>query len=127
MAALSLSGCAGSSRYQNALVINDAVADLIVVDELESVDEIRTDDTLSHDEITDTYIILHDRKQQHLVEFVRRCHELYENRVTPDVRTARNKIRARFDTYRGCRIRALYVISEGQAEEIRQLVEDPGK
>jgi hypothetical protein len=68
-----------------------------------------------------------------LVAFRQRCRELDEQDeqdeldVTPDIRHDLNTVRARFDTYRGCRIQALYEITEGQVQELLDLGEKSGK
>jgi hypothetical protein len=62
-----------------------------------------------------------------LVAFRQRCRELDELDVTPDIRHDLNTVRARFDTYRGCRIQALYEITEGQAQELLNLGDKSGK
>ena len=115
-------GCATSSESE----ISDAVSDYIKVAELEEQDSIRTMGTFSHRIISQRYVTLETHKENYLVAFSRRCHELTQHEVTPDIRYEKNILRARFDTIRGCRIGQIYAIDKGQAEELRNLGEAPG-
>jgi hypothetical protein len=117
-------GCANSAREQSAVAKNDAVEDYITAAEMPTVDSMRTSDRLHYKKITDRYIILYDRNNPHLVAFTRRCRELNESDVTPDIRHDSNNLRARFDTFRGCPIGKLYELNEGQAKELLDLGED---
>jgi hypothetical protein len=101
---------------------NEAVADFIAVSELQQQDTIRTARQWGFDELGDRYAIVDSGKEKYLVEFRRRCHELDQNTVTPDVRYQRNVLRARFDTIRGCAIWRLYAIDDAPAQELQQLV-----
>lgn len=116
-----LAGCANAAKEQSAVAKNDAVEDYIIAAELPEVDMMRTTDHLRHKIITDRYIILSDRKTNHLITFKRRCRELREYEVTPDIRHDKNRLRPRFDTYRGCTIGAMYEINAGQAKELFDL------
>jgi hypothetical protein len=116
-----LAGCANVAKEQGAVAKNDAVEDYIIAAELPEVDMMRTTDQLRHKVITDRYIILSDRKTNHLITFNRRCRELREFVVTPDIRHDKNRLRSRFDTYRGCAIGAMYEINAGQAKELLDL------
>lgn len=122
-----LAGCANTAKEQGAVAKNDAVEDYIAAAELPEVDMMRTTDQLRHKIITDRYIILTDRKNNHLITFSRRCRELRESVVTPDIRYDSNRLRSRFDTYRGCTIGAMYKINAGQAKELLDLGDDAGK
>ena len=122
-----LGGCATSSESETS----DAVSDYIKVAELEEHDSIRTMGKFSHRIISQRYVTLETRRENYLVEFNRRCHELTQNdlmqhEVTPDIRYEKNILRARFDTIRGCRIGHIYAIDKGQAEELKNLGEAPG-
>ena len=115
-------GCATSSESE----ISDAVSDYIKVAELENQDSIRTMGKFSYRIISQRYVTLEAHKENYLVEFSRRCHELTQYEVTPDIRYEKNILRTRFDTIRGCRIGQIYAIDKGQAEELRNLGEAPG-
>ena len=117
-----LSGCATSSESATS----DAVSDYIKAAELEEHDSIRTMGKFSHRIISQRYVTLETHKENFLVEFSRRCHELTQNEVTPDIRYEKNILRTRFDTIRGCRIGRIYAIDKGQAEELENLGEAPG-
>ena len=115
-------GCATSSETE----ISNAVSDYIKAAELEERDGIRTMGNWSHHVISQRYATLETKKENFLVEFSRRCHELTQNEVTPDIRYDNNILRSRFDTIRGCRIGRIYAIDKGQAEELMNLGEAPG-
>jgi len=117
-------GCANSAREQSIVAKNDAIEDYVIAAELPTVDSMRTTDRLHYKKITDRYIILYDRNNPHLIAFSRRCRELNETEVTPDIRHDSNNLRARFDTFRGCTIGKMYEINEGQAKELLDLGED---
>jgi hypothetical protein len=127
MLALFIAGCASAPMNENALTRNDAVDDFIKVAELQSLSSIRSRDLQGHKEITDTYLILPARKKSYLLVFYRRCYELRDNEVTPDERRDHNKINARFDTFRGCRIKSLYEVTKGQADELMALGNAPNE
>ena len=122
-------GCAGSdaSPESNVVTRNDAIDDFIEVEELQEVDAIRSRKTLHRTTITERYIILSDKSESYLVTFRRRCRELSDSHVTPDFRQDQHTIRARFDTYRGCRIESIYEVNEGQADELKSLGKASGR
>lgn len=116
-------GCAGGdTKDPNVLERDDAVDDYIQVAAPPATQEIRSRTQVHHKRITDKYIILYDRRNNWLVEFRSQCRELRDNTdIRPDIRHESNVIRARFDTYRGCHINAIYEVSKGQAEELLAL------
>ncbi|MDH3615522.1 MAG: DUF6491 family protein [Gammaproteobacteria bacterium] len=107
--------------------VNDAVDDFIVVSELKELDTVRMREQFHYTELSEHYIILKTRKENYLVKFQRRCRELNEREVTPDIRFERNTLRAGFDTIRGCRIDRMYAIDKGQAQELVHLGKAPGE
>ena len=114
-------GCAshpGSSE-------SNAVADFIVVSELEALDVVRLRDQFHYERLDDYHVVLRARDDYYLVRFQRRCYELNEYRITPDIRYDRNVLRAGIDTIRGCRIDQLYAIDESQAQELKLLGKAP--
>jgi hypothetical protein len=127
MLAIFIAGCASAPMSESVLTKNDAVDDFIRVAELEPLDSIRSSGLQGHKRITDTYIILPVRQKAYLLVFYRRCHELTDNVVTPDERRDRNSINARFDTFRGCRIKSLYEVTKGQADELIALGNAPNQ
>ena len=127
LAAATMLGCASAPEDDGAIVKNDAVEDYIKVSELKAIDTIRKRGELHHTVVTENYIILSDQRNAYLAAFRQRCRELDEREVTPDVRHDLKILRARFDTYRGCRIQYLYEITEGQATELLELGEKSRK
>ena len=115
-------GCA--ARKDPAVSV--AVEDFIAVAQLEELDKIRTRNDYSWEYLSERFIIVKTRDGEYLLRFQRRCRELYEVPVQPDIRFEPNLLRARFDTIRGCRIDKLYAIEPGQADELRQLGWAPG-
>ena len=109
-------------------VETEAVRDYIVASELQETDAIRhrTMNSPSHRPISERFAIVETRDKHYLVEFRKRCYELYDSsRITPDIRREGNTIR-RFDTIRGCSINEIYAIDEAQAMELEQLGDAPG-
>lgn len=101
---------------------DQAVADFIAVSAPAQHDSIRTRGQWGYEAVGERYVILDSGFGQYLVEFRRRCHELDERQVKPDLRYQRNVLRARFDTIRGCMIERLYAIDDAAAVELKQLV-----
>ena len=122
LAAVLLVGCAAQKESD----VSSAIDDFIQVSEVEEQDAVNTGGQFNYDYLTERYVILTTRKGKYLVEFHRRCYELNEQCVTPDIRRNRNVLRAREDTIRGCRIHRLYAIDEGHAEELQSLGKAPG-
>ena len=128
LVAVSVLGCASTPQEEESVIKqNDALDDYIRVSELPATDAIRKRGELHHTVVTEKYIILSDHKNSYLAVFRQRCRQLDELDVTPDLRHDLNILRARFDTYRGCRIQSLYEITEGQARELLDLGEKSGK
>ncbi|MGI9200441.1 MAG: DUF6491 family protein [Woeseiaceae bacterium] len=119
-----LAACA-SQEEQETQDTEQAVRDFIAVRGLPEGDRIRTDGTDSWEKIDQNFIIYEKRKEAFLIEFARRCNELDEVPVVPDVRHG-NEIRPRFDTLRGCRIAKLYPLNEAEVIELKDIGEAPG-
>jgi len=100
-----------------------AMADFIAINELVSVDAIRTmaREQLVATAVNDTYIIVSTRKQDYLVEYYVRCTQRYDGQVEPDVRRDSTALYPGVDTFRGCRIKAIYAIGPGQVDELRDI------
>ncbi len=118
---LSLAGLAACGATP-ARSEDQAVADFIAVSALGQHDSIRTRGQWDYEVLGERYVILDSGIGKYLVEFRRRCHELDDRLVKPDLRYQRNVLRARFDTIRGCVIERLYAIDDAAAEELEQLV-----
>jgi len=107
--------------------VSQAVTDFIEVRELESRDYMRSGSTDSWHAIGGEFLVYKGRRDEYLVEFVRRCHELNDNtHITPDKRWDTNIVRAGFDTIRGCRIVNIYALNEAEAVELKNIGEAPG-
>ena len=119
--ALVLAACAGNPEAESVVAKNDAIDDYIKVAQLKELDQIRIKRQLHHKVITEDYILIYDDRQPYLAAFQRRCRELNETEVKPDYRYEARILRARFDTYRGCNIRTLYEVTNGQATELLDL------
>jgi hypothetical protein len=122
-----LAGCAGAPANKSVLEQNDALDDYIKVAELEEVDSIRYFGRLDHKVISKKYIIINAGKDSYLVTYVSNCYALEDNKVKPDIRYDSNVLRARSDTYRGCRILSMHAIDEGQKQELLALGGTPGE
>ena len=117
--------CAGSSeRVQSQ---NTAIRDLIEVNELEEVDQVRFFRQLDGYEINEYYVIVSERKNRYLLEYFQRCTQDHYGRVRPDVRRDATTIRRGVDTYRGCRIKAIYEIDEALEGELKTIGRAPGE
>lgn len=124
--AAAVGGCASERKIPS----REAVDDFVVVSELPPADSIRYfgQKQLQQTYVNDYYIILSTRKDDYLIEFTKRCWALTDNsRVEADIRHESNVLRAKFDTIRGCRIKAMYPINKGQAEELKSLGDAPGE
>ena len=99
-----------------------AITDFIEVNELVPVDAIRTLDQLVGRKVNDTYYIVSTRKQDYLLEYYSPCMPRYDDgRVEPDRRQDARALYQRLDTFRGCRIKAIYAITPGQVDEVREI------
>lgn len=114
-------GCSGQPS-QTIIDRNVAVRDFIDLRRLESLRSINTRDSDGWETITPTYLIYRTRRADYLFEFARPCHDLFDNsRIIADERFEPNVIRARFETLRGCRIAAIYALSEAEALELENI------
>jgi hypothetical protein len=115
-----ITACAGTVEIP---ADTQAVRDYVEVGELQEVDRLRSHVNDGWSALTDYYVLYGSRDGQYLLEFNRICHALTDStRVTPDYRYDNYAIRSRFDTLRGCRIDAMYQLTEAQAMEIEALV-----
>lgn len=125
VACIALAACAapGDSKESRK---DTAVLDFIEVNELESVDAVRTMEQLSSRKVNDTYLIVSTRKQDYLLEYYSRCMRRFDGRVEPDIRQDSRALYPRVDTFRGCRIKAIYALEPGQADEVREIGKSVG-
>ena len=125
-----LAACAGqdSKEPTEADKAIQAVRDLIEVRGLQEVDYMRSSGRDSWEPIENWFLIYKTRRETFLVEFDRRCWELDDDaRIVADQRWDSNKVRARFDTIRGCRIGKLYALNEEDVAELKNIGEAPGE
>lgn len=97
------------------------IVDFIEVNELPAVDKIRTMEQLTARDVNDTYVIVSTRRQDYLLEYHSRCYRRDDGSVEPDVRRDSRALYPGLDTFRGCRIKAIYELEPGQADELRQI------
>ena len=124
MIVVSLAACA-TKEDTITQDVEQAVRDFIAVREMEGADKIRTANSDHWEAIDQNFIIYKKRNETYLVEFARTCRELDQYPVVADVRNG-NEIRARFDTIRGCRVAAIYLLTEGEIAELEAIGESPG-
>lgn len=128
LVATGLVACA--SQDDKAMSTQDkaqAVRDFIEVRDLEKRDTMRSGNSDGWVAIGDEFLVYRARRDEYLVEFVRRCYELNDNtNITPDKRWNATSISAKFDTIRGCRIANIYALTEAEAVELKNIGETPG-
>lgn len=98
-----------------------AIDDFIEVNELAAVDVVRTRDQLVAREVNETFLIVSTRREDYLLEYFSRCTRRDDGRVEPDVRRDSRALYPGVDTFRGCRIKAIYELEPGQADELREI------
>ena len=128
-AAFFLAACASQDEQaeESTQDVNQAVRDFVELRELEELDALKSGTNDSWQQLDDRFIIYSGRRETYLVEFGRRCYELNDNtRITPDKRWDANRVRARFDTLRGCRIAKIYGLDEAEVAELENIGEAPG-
>ena len=105
LAALLLAACATSGDPEERRE-ETAIADFIEVNELVSVDALRTRtmEQLSSTEVSDLFLLVSARREDYLLEFYSRCTRRFDGRVEPDIRQSPGALYPRVDTFRGCRI-----------------------
>lgn len=116
-----LPGCATTQETKET----DAIDDFIEVAELESLKVVRFRHQYSYKQLTEDYVILTSRDDYYLAAFKRRCRELNDYLITPDIRYDSNTLRAGIDTIRGCPIGEIFQIDKGQAEELEHIAKQP--
>lgn len=119
-------GCATAPEEVSVLERNDAIDDYIRVAELAETDAIRSYGQLSHKVVTEKYIIIYDGSDAYIVTYMSNCRAVNDRNIQPDIRYESNVLRARSDTFRGCRIKSMHALSKEQAEELINLGKAPG-
>jgi hypothetical protein len=126
---LLLAACAAQDEKKDESTqdMTQAVRDFIELRELEELDSLKSGSNDSWKSLDDYFLVYSGRRETYLVAFIRRCYELRDNtRIVADERWDLNKVRARFDTIRGCRIDKIYALTEAEAAELRNIGEAPG-
>ena len=78
--------------------------------------------------LNERFVIVSTRREQYLLEYPYPCRDdPMTRRPKPDVRRDSNAIYAGSDTFRGCQIRAIYPITEDQAQELKNMGKAPGE
>lgn len=126
VAAVLLAACATPGEPEERRE-ESAIADFIAVSELDSVDAIRTMDQLSSKKVSELYVVVSTRRDDFLIEYFSRCVRRFDGRVEPDVRQDARALYPRIDTFGGCRIKAIYALEPGQADEVREIGRSVGR
>lgn len=124
IAALLLGACAASETEEAS---PDAIDDFIHVSELEQVRKIRTVEQVEQSVLNDNYVIVKSGRDQYLLSYRRPCPDVYDRTRHPDYRSDPRAIWADRDTFRGCRIKSIYPVSEAQVAELEQMARLPGE
>ena len=108
----------------------EATRDFIVANELKEIDSFRMFEQLHYRAVNDYFVTVETRRGDYLIEFNTRCRALTQRDFKPhmvDIRRDPSRLRARFDTIRGCMIGKIYDLTEQQREELHQLGDAPGE
>lgn len=126
-AILVLGACASTAEDEDKDDDVSAVRDFIEVSDLGTVSSIRTVGQLGQIVLNDHYVIVTTTREQYLLEYAQRCRLYNDEPRRADVRSDPRHIYAKADTFRGCRIGALYPITKEQAKELETLGHAPGE
>ncbi|MGB5257770.1 MAG: DUF6491 family protein [Woeseiaceae bacterium] len=118
--AILLVGCATPADTSKP----DPIDDLIKVSELEPLKTVRFRHQYSYKQLSEDYVVLASREDRYLVAFKRRCRELNQYEIRPDIRYEANVLRAGLDTIRGCPIGEIYQIDKALAEELELIANE---
>jgi hypothetical protein len=105
----------------------DAIDDFIHVSELEEVRRVRTKDRVDQTVLNDNYVIVESGRETYLLSYLSPCPDVYDRRRQPDYRSDPNAIWVDRDTFRGCRIKAAYPITDAQVLELKEMARLPGE
>jgi hypothetical protein len=120
LAVLLLAACAAQEEAESG-GMEQAIRDYIEVRKPPELDSIRSSNQDHWTELDTKFIIYSGRHDAFLVEFSSNCYALQERPVVADVRREPNRVRARFDTIRGCRIHKIYALTENDVAELSAL------
>ena len=124
-----LAGCASQPQDAPDIDASGAVDDFVEINELQSVNEARTNRRYDIEYVTDRYVIIDTGNATYLAELVRRCPALTDVHAyaQADIRRNVNALRAGADTIKGCRIKTIYELDETQVLELKEIGEAPGE
>ena len=109
---------------------NEAVLDFIVASELQEVRIIHLNEPIKYLYVNDNFVVVPTRRGDYLVGFRGRCSELRTRKYTADmidIRVSARVLHSDFDTIRGCKIGAIYELSDLQFKELSALGDAPGQ
>ena len=118
VAMTALAACAATETRQE-----EALRDFVEVEALEERDKIATSNRDQREVLNKDYLLYEGRKETFLIKFRAACYSLLDNRVVADTRWSRNEINARFETINGCIIESIYVLTDAQAAELKEVAE----
>lgn len=127
---LTLSACGGTVTRLGPGKELEAVHDYIAAAELVEVQRIRLYDEIKWLYVNDHFVVLPERRGNHLIQFRSRCDELRERQWSAgmiDHRVSARHLYSDHDTIRGCVIHHIYELSDAQLEELRYLGDAPGQ
>ena len=120
-AVLLLTSCV--AQQQTGSGVEQAIRDYIEVRQLAELEFLRSSNRDHWTELNEKFIIYKGYDEEYLLEFSRNCYELNEHPVVADVRREPNRVRARFDTLRGCRIEKIFAVNANDVAELTALGE----
>lgn len=125
---LALSACSTNTERSSEA---EAVRDYISAAGIPEVSQVRTQtrDYINHRYVNEYFVLLPMRAGNYLAEFSRKCYALRERGMTAEMHDDSydtNTIRAGYDNIRGCRIGALYELTDEQVQELKSLGDAPG-
>ena len=127
---LSLAACGGTVTRLGPGKELEAVHDFVTASQLVEVQRIRMYDQIKWLYVNDHFIVLPERRGNHLVQFRSRCDQLRERQWSGgmiDHRVSARHLYSDHDTIRGCVIGHIYELSDDQLEELRYLGDAPGE
>ena len=124
VSATAMGACASEPTESVPVVLDEdqVVRDFIEVRGLEEVGRMRGTERRSWERVTPSYIIYKARRGEFLVEFGRPCYEIWNNTyISADDTLLHSVLRAQYDRIRGCRIGRIFVLTEDELVDLRQL------
>jgi len=129
LACMLLVACAAQDQAEQKSTqdTGQAIEDLIQVRGLQQVKEIATASFDKWTVLDERFLLYKGRRDTHLIEFGHPCREFDSNKhVIADRRWDASRMQARFDTFRGCRIKSFYTLTEHEIAELESIGEAVG-